>query len=316
MAQEDLKTITAKIHDISINSDDSTLKHFMQQAISTYNQKSKQSNILLLRDCVSAISALTLPTETEKLNRIAHILFATEDWGQNEDFSNRPQEAPKQIGDYGWPPEDLDQVLELPLLSRDCFNPPYSAEFSAMLVEEMVNVVFDGREEEKVIPRELIAFFSCVSGVFSLGYDRRGLCAFQAPIEEGGSREQVHQTLIGKNRIPISLSHEAPLLLELLDVLGGFRFGWSYMLCNLEPVDQWQSFYLYCSRKGDGDKGFDLDWRWRVVVYLDSDGGEGIVAPYKIFDTILGFLEWYGDWYDRLDLEQLLQDLMEDVEFD
>ncbi|KAK6004992.1 hypothetical protein QM012_007771 [Aureobasidium pullulans] len=314
MATEDLETTIPNIHDTSLDADDSTLQQRMHLAIHAYNQKSKESNIRLLRDCVDAISALNLPTEDQKVNRIAHVLFATEDWGQNEDFSTRPQSGPKQIGDYGWPPERLEQVLELPQVQRNCFKPAFSKEFSAILVEEMTSVVFEGREDEGVMPVELTAFFSCVSGVYSLDYDRRGLCEFEAPIEEGVSREDMRLFLESENTVSEDIEEEMPDVYEQLDVRGGFRFGWKTGLWGGEPVRQWHSFYLFCQRKCDGDDA-DINWGWRVVIHLESDCDEGIVHPVRIFDTIFEFLDWYGDWYNRLDLEGFLKDLVEDNEF-
>lgn len=227
---EDLETTLAGVHNMTIDSDFRTLRQQMHLAIQSYNQKSKQSNLRLIGDCANAISTLNL-TEQEKLNRIAHILFRSEDWGQHEDFSNQPEGAPKQMGDYGWPPERLEQVLELSQLQRDCYSPPYSGKFSTMLVEEMVKVVFKGWEQHAgVVPRELIAFFSCVGGVFGFDYDRRGICPFEAPIKEGVSqarrdhlvcdseclfdidhgdveqeilaRQQIHEALEGRNKAP------------------------------------------------------------------------------------------------------------------
>ncbi|KAG9700864.1 hypothetical protein KCU95_g953, partial [Aureobasidium melanogenum] len=223
---EDLERTVAGTHNIAIDSDALTLKQEMHLAVQSYNQKSKESNLRLLRDCVNAISTLNL-TEQEKLNRIAQILFRSEDWGQNEDFSNQPESSPKQVGDYGWPPEWLEQVLGLPQLQRNCYRPPYSEQFSTMLVEEMIKVVFKGREEHKVVvPQELIAFFGCTQ-----------------------------------------------------------------------------------------DDKDEAQWAWRVVIHLESDFDDGIVNPTRIFDSIFEFLNWYGDWYNRLDLEDFLEKLVEDYEF-
>lgn len=313
MDTEDLEAIIAGLRDVRV--DDETLKMSMRRSVQEYNQKAQESNLRLLRECVDAVAAADLETEQEKLNRIAHLLFAMETWGQDENFSTDPQDTPKRVGDYGWPPERLDQVLGLPQLHKDCTNPPFTEEFSTMLVEEMASVVFGGHTEFKVAPRELLAFFRCVSGVCDLNYNRVGLCAFESPTKEGVTREEMHETIVDKNRIPRFLSTEASDVLEKLDVLGGFRFGWSFSLCRLDPVDQWQSFYLFCRPRSGGDNNCNADWSWRVVIHLDSDGDEGIVAPVKIFETIPDFLKWYGSWYDRFDREQFLEDLIEVVEF-
>ncbi|KAG9565761.1 hypothetical protein KCU71_g1646, partial [Aureobasidium melanogenum] len=372
MAEEDLEIITTSLRTTSINSDSSTLEQQMHHAIVAYNQKSKASNLCLVRNCVNAISSLNLSTEQEKLNRLAHILFMEKDWGQNEDFSKQPENAPQQVGDYGWPPERLEQVLDLPQLQRDCYNPPYSEKFSTMLVEEMVKVVFKGREDETVVPHELIAFFSCVSGVFSLDYDQRGLCPFEAPVKEGSSRKEMRDHLVCDNGCLLDLEHEeqkdvaareemheslerknkAPKeatvvknpkdtwvdlftddVVSRLDVLGGFQFGWSIGLYRYQPIEQWHSYYLFCRYKPDAeeeedapyktkdhtykykDHKTDAGWAWRVVIHLESDGNEGIDYPTRIFDSIVEFLDWYGDWYERLDLEDFLEDLVEDYEF-
>ncbi|KEQ60407.1 uncharacterized protein M437DRAFT_86868 [Aureobasidium melanogenum CBS 110374] len=359
---EDLERTVAGTHNVAIDSDALTLKQEMHLAVQSYNQKSKESNLRLLRDCVNAISTLNL-TEQEKLNRIAQILFRSEDWGQNEDFSNQPESAPKQVGDYGWPPERLEQVLGLPQLQRNCYRLPYSEKFSTMLVEEMIKVVFKGREEHKVVvPQELIAFFGFVSGVLSLDYDRRGLCPFEAPIKEVVSkasrdhlvcddgclfnlvhedveqetlvREQMREILDGRNKAPKATVKNfndtwADLfemdVLSRLDVLGGFQFGWSIGICKYEPVEWWHSYYLFCRHKADQDNADDTkktqddkdeaEWAWRVVIHLESDFDDGIVHPTRIFDSIFEFLNWYGDWYNRLDLEDFLEKLVEDYEF-
>lgn len=99
-------------------------------------------------------------------------------------------------------------MLELPQLQRSCYRPPYTEKFSTILVEEMVEVVFKGREDKAVVPQELIAFFSCVSGVFSLDYDRRGLCSFEAPVKEGISREEMRDDLVCDNECLLDLEHQ------------------------------------------------------------------------------------------------------------
>ncbi|KAG9850218.1 hypothetical protein KCU98_g4492, partial [Aureobasidium melanogenum] len=293
MTEEDLETMTINLRTVSLDSDDSTLKQRMHLAIQSYNQKSKQSNLRLLSDCVSAISSLNLPTEQEKLNRIAHIL--------------------------------------------------------------------------------------CVRGVFSLDYDRRGLCPFEAPVKEEVSREKMRDHLVCDNECLLDLEHEdvehkdveqkdvaareemhetlewknkapkeatvvnnskarwvdlfAEDVLSRLDVLGGFQFGWSIGLCKYQPIEQWHSYYLFCRYKPDAeeeedapyktkdhthkykDHKTDAGWAWRVVIHLESDGNEGIDYPTRIFDSIVGYLDWYGSWYERLDLEDFLEDLVEDYEF-
>lgn len=339
MAVQDLETIIANMRNTSIDPADLDLNQRMHFAIQAYNQESKDSNLRLLHDCIKAINTLNLPREEEKLNRIARILFATEDWGQDVDFSNRLESAPERVGDYGWPPEWLGQVLELPQVQIDCFKPRYSKEFSAMFVEEMVKVVFAGRGEERVVPRELIAFFSCASGVCSLDLDRRGVCPFEAPVKEGASRKEVRDTLVCNNECPsgvvqdlkdVSVDLFGEDVLSRLDVLGGFGFGWNTGVWQSQPVEQWHSYYLFCRHKPGGDEDDDgyadntdedkdnankAEWGWRVVIHLESDGDEGIVQPTKVFDTIFEFLEWYGDWYNRLDLEEFLKYLVEDNEF-
>lgn len=104
-----------------------------------------------------------------------------------------------------------------------------------------------------------------------------------------------------------------PAMSEQLDVVGGFPMGWNTGLWDSEPVEQWHSFYLFCRPKGDEET--NVDWGWRVVIYLESDGDEGIEAPVKVFDTIPRFLEWYGSWYDQLDRVRFLKNLVENIEF-
>jgi hypothetical protein len=177
----------------------------------------------------------------------------------------------------------------------------------------VTKVVFGEHTEPSVVPRELLAFFSCVSGVYHLNYNRLGLCEFEAPVEEGVSREEMHKTLEGENTVPEDIEEEMPFVSEQLDVLGGFHFGWNTEIWGGEPVRQWHSFYLFCRPKCDDDA--NADWGWRVVIHLESDSDEGTVAPVKVFDTIPDFLEWYGSWYDRLDRERFLKDLVEGTEF-
>ncbi|KAG9515386.1 hypothetical protein KCU93_g9503, partial [Aureobasidium melanogenum] len=234
----------------------------MHHTIVAYNQKSKASNLCLVRNCVNAISSLNLPTEQEKLNRLAHILFMEKDWGRNEDFSKQPKNAPKQ------------------------------------------------HEEQKDV----------------------------------AAREEMHESLEGENKAP----KEATVVktpkdtwvdlftddvVSRLDVLGGFQFGESIGLYQYQPIEQWHSYYLFCRYKPDAeeeedapyrtkdhtyrykDHKTDAGWAWRVVIHLESDGNEGIDYPTRIFDSIVEFLDWYGDWYERLDLEDFLEDLVEDYEF-
>lgn len=309
----DLQAIIARLRGIRVNETDEALKQQMEQSIQEYDRKARENNNLFVRECVEAVAAAGLDTEQEKLDRMAHVLFGMEDWGANIDFEANPHLKPKQFGDYGWPPERLDQVLELPQLRRNGLKPAFSKEFSAMLVDEMTKVVFGEHAEPSVVPQELVAFFSCVSGVYDLNYNRLGLCEFEAPVQEGISREEMHDSLEGENTVPEDIEEEMPFVPEQLDVLGGFHFGWNTGIWGGEPVQQWHSFYLFCRPKTDEEA--DADWGWRVVIYLESDSHEGTMAPVKVFDTIFDFLEWYGSWYDRLDRERFLRDLVDDAEF-
>lgn len=258
---EDLENTVAGIHNIAIDSDVSNFEQQMRHAIHSYNSKSKANNLRLLRTCVNAIFSLDLSTE-QKLNRIARVFFGEKDWGQNMEFSKAGRK-PQRVGDYGWPSDSLEEVVELPQLQEKCYRPPYSEGFSTMLVEEMVKVVFKGQEEQRiVVPEELIAFFSCTSGVFSLDFDRRELCPFEAPIKEGVSqarrdhlicddecllglvhgdvgqgtlaRKQIHEALEGRNKALKAVVRNyndrwvdffEQDVLPCLDVLGGFGFG-------------------------------------------------------------------------------------------
>lgn len=174
MDAQELEAIIANFRGMHVNEDDEALRQRIEHSIQAYNNKARDNNIRFVRDCVEAVAAAGLDTEQEKLNRIAQVFFAEEDWGQNIDFETRthdPQEKPKQLGDYGWPPERLEQVLDLPQLRRDSLKPAFSNEFSATLVDEMTKMVFGEHVKPALVPRELLAFFSCVRGVYDLDYN-------------------------------------------------------------------------------------------------------------------------------------------------
>lgn len=137
-----------------------------------------------------------------------------------------------------------------------------------MLVEEIVKVVFAGRREERVVPRELLAFLNCVSGVSSLDLDRRGLCPFEAPVKKGASREEGRDTLVCNNECPPEVVQDPKgmsgdlfeeHILSRLDVLGGFEFGWNTGVWQSQPIEQWHSHYLFCRHKPDDDDEDDDD---------------------------------------------------------
>ncbi|KAH0369413.1 hypothetical protein KCU65_g3285, partial [Aureobasidium melanogenum] len=327
MDTEDPEAIIAGFRSLHVDEDDEALRQRMEQSMQEYNTKARESNLRFVRECVEAIAAAGLETEQEKVNRMAHVFFAAENWGSNIDFESEPHLKPEQVGDYGWPPERLDQVLELPQLSRDSLKPAFSKEFSTLLVQEMTKKVFGEHSEASVVPRELAAFFSYVSGVYDLDYNRLGLCEFEAPVKEGVTQEEMHETL-ERNSIlaeDIELDMPSGYGFEQLDILGGFHFGWNTGVWRDEPVRQWNSYFLFCRSKDDeeviamwgkDDEKLNTEWGWRVVVHLESDCGEGIVAPVKIFDTIFDFLQWYGSWYDRLDRDRSLEELVEGIEFE
>ncbi|KAG9700859.1 hypothetical protein KCU95_g954, partial [Aureobasidium melanogenum] len=321
MDTEDLEAIIASFRSLHVDEDDEALRQRMEQSIQEYNTKARESNLRFVRECVEAVAAAGLETEQEKLNRMAHVFFAMKDWGTNIDFDAKPHLKPEQAGDYGWPPKRLDQVLDLPQLSRDSLKPAFSRDFSAMLVQEMTKFVFGEHAEPSVVPRELVAFFSCVSGVYDLGYNRLGLCEFEAPVKEGVSQEEMHETLERNSIFPEDIEEDMPsgYGFEQLDLLGNTG------IWRDEPVRQWNSYYLFCRSKDDedvtamwgkDDEEVNTEWGWRVVVHLESDHGEGIVGPVKILDTIPDFLQWYGSWYDRLDRARFLKELVERIEFD
>lgn len=176
MDAEELEAIIARFRDICVNEDDEVLRQQMEHSIQAYNNKALKNNIRFVRDCVEAIAAAGLETEQEKLNRLAHVFFAKEDWGQSFDFEASPHLKPEQLGAHGWPPERLDQILDLPQLRRDSLKPAFSEKFSATLVDGMMKFVFGEHAEPTVVPRELVAFFSCASGLYDLDYNRLGLC--------------------------------------------------------------------------------------------------------------------------------------------
>lgn len=326
MDDKDLEAIVTRFRGIHVDEDDEAVRQQMEHSIQKYNDTARENNIRFVRECVEAVAAAVLETERERLDRMAHVFFAMANWETNTDYDVYPHLKPKQLGDHGWPPERLDRVLELPQIRRDSLKgPALSKEFSATLVDEMTKLVFGEHTEACVVPRELIAFFSCVSGVKDLGYNRIGLCEFEAPVKEGVSREEMHMALEDKYLAPEEIEKEMPFVSEQLEVAGGFRFGWNTGTWRDEVVRQWHSLYLFCRPENfeeDDAEGeinmedkTDADWGWRVVVYLVSDCNEGIMAPVKIFDTISVFLEWYGSWYDRLDRERLLRELVENEEF-
>ncbi|KAH0338428.1 hypothetical protein KCU74_g1190, partial [Aureobasidium melanogenum] len=145
--------------------------------------------------------------------------------------------------------------------------------------------------------------------------------------KDAAAREEMHETLKWKNKAP----KEVTVVKTPQRHVGGPVRGRRTFTSGLE---QWHSYYLFCRYKPDAeeeeedapyktedhtykfkDHKTDAGWAWRVVIHLESDGNEGIDYPTRIFNSIFEFLDWYGSWYDRLDLEDFLEDLVEDYEF-
>ncbi|KAH7385047.1 hypothetical protein BKA64DRAFT_726515 [Cadophora sp. MPI-SDFR-AT-0126] len=78
----------------------------------------------------------------------------------------------------------------------------------------------------------------------------------------------------------------------------------------------WTSYYIFCTKKGPNSHAIQASreqemyteangWRWRVLIHDGWWDQSRDDCSLYLFNSIIGFLEWYGSWYDRLDLREV-----------
>lgn len=80
----------------------------------------------------------------------------------------------------------------------------------------------------------------------------------------------------------------------------------------------WSSYYILC-KKGGTESAVDISsskeqytqangWHWRVLFVDGSKDPQNSEFTLHLFDSIVEFLQWYGSWYDRLDMGRVRED--------
>ncbi|KAG4415507.1 hypothetical protein IFR04_011379 [Cadophora malorum] len=106
---------------------------------------------------------------------------------------------------------------------------------------------------------------------------------------------------------------------QRFDVLVQTEAGKTRVKCNKTERGEsgriWTSYYVFC-KKVDMSVMFQAGcpqemyteangWQWRVLFHDGWTDRSRCDIKLHLFDTIIEFLEWYGSWYDRLDMREV-----------
>jgi hypothetical protein len=193
-----------------------------------------------------------------------------------------------------------------------------------ILIEELEKLVNEeagyGSERVIVMSEEVKNFLLYADGVENPNFHRDWICGWDIEIgrEEEGiddgkkKREQVlTASVIGADE----LSEQTCLVAQYLEFKVAMHAGESN-----DGKCMWNSYLMFCRRYPDqdeeavygNDKSDVVDesngWGWKVIFDTSSCHDDHLNPP-LIFDDIPSFLEWYGNWEERLDLDQMRENL-------
>lgn len=291
----------------------------MRLAIQNFRQKMESSNRQFLQDRITEISALNLPTEQEKLEKMRTYWWDLTEKRDESWLASASPEAARQAIDEGSVAR-LSDVSSLYHLHMDGIIPSSTTpQWRTMLLDTLQKVCNEAafRDEEDhdfVVPPcdDLVLFLKYASGIEEPDFRFEGLPSFHPPgsaYHASLSPEDLEDHLC---RYVCSESFSDAYMHDDLEVRVGLNFGLGVKWKMSDHVE-WYCLYLYCRRvvdEMDPDQSH-RDWAWRVTISHAAvvENPQVVYGRKPRFDSIVEFLDWYGSWYEFLDLDQMRKDV-------
>jgi hypothetical protein len=269
-------------------------------------------------------------SEREKLDHIANFWFGVDGsttWPLPGARVYNPG-APSNIVEQARREENISTLDELrgltyPLMDGLVLPSIRTREARDILIEELEKnlneVAGYGSERRIVMSEEVKSFLLYADGVENPNFHRDWICGWdieigreEETVKDEKKREQVLTAyVIGADE----LSEQTCLVASHLDFKVAIHGGESN-----DGKCMWNSYLMFCRRCPDqdeeavyGDDSSDVvdessGWGWKVVFDTSSYHDDHLTPP-LIFDDIPSFLEWYGNWEELLDLDQMRENL-------
>ncbi|KZF21979.1 hypothetical protein L228DRAFT_247590 [Xylona heveae TC161] len=299
----------------------------MGEAIQTYRDKMYKSNVQFIHDRVEDIEAMNLPNEEAKLALMGRFWFHMDKWYIPERVSLNAhlEGARKRMAQVEREKavKRLEDVKNLHHPFMDGFWPPTLNSTQCQAFSEALEIVANEmagirrNEAEWIhVSEDLKSFLRFARRLEDPNFRFAPICGFEmyddpGELLQGKPFEETRDFFIR------SLRYKPEE--HLLDWMGGYIELKATFYCG-EAVRKgftYYSFYAYCrpytGRKKGGDKDHgNHEWAWRVLFFSDSDGVDdpGVV----VFHTLLDFIEWYGSWFERMDVAEMQIQMFEDPE--
>ncbi|KAK0101947.1 hypothetical protein ONS95_001244 [Cadophora gregata] len=314
------------------SSQDATIK----SALEIFPRKMREGNKLFLMGRVEEIRSLNPPTEKDELDKMSRFWFEgypAAEWpspGSNQ--AHVVYRSTSRIYETFWAQEtavtSIDELLllEHPLSDgMDCgdakFTPPWDRDQIEMMERWINKKAGMGEDGPLRMNDEFISFVKYAPrGVRDPDFRKSSICEFLPRWTPRGNycvpcnENPDEGTWYFQSDEDGNQSFEADG--QKYDLLtytqaGRTRCPWnSHVMGLLERI--WTSYYVFCKKTEknapDIQRNHELyteenGWQWRIL-FFDDRFETGVFAVY-LFDSIVEFLEWYGSWYDRLDMTEV-----------
>ncbi|PYH42960.1 uncharacterized protein BP01DRAFT_358955 [Aspergillus saccharolyticus JOP 1030-1] len=315
-----------------------TTESAMSHALTQFRHQMSTANRHFLLDRVHEIQSLHLPTEAANLHHMRRYWPSLGRGGQ-ETYWNRTV-APEPVREDR-EVRSVTRLADVPGLYHQYMDgvcPPrlrteeWRRMYLAVVAEVCAEVVAeDGQDGEDGIPpcEELGLFLKYANGVQDPDFRRSGIAPFlpgffvgvaeyafpdEAAGQGGSARMEIEgQRGLLKGYLEESLLGRVGLhgmIDEDLEVKVGFLTGtggWGH-------EDRWYSAYTYCRRReDDAADTHQTDFAWRVLFFeaSDDDTPATLNGRRPLFDSIPEFLDWYGSWFDYIDMDEVRREIDE-----
>ncbi|KZF21977.1 hypothetical protein L228DRAFT_247589 [Xylona heveae TC161] len=292
----------------------------MRKTIELYREKMYTSNKKFIYDRIEDIEAMNLPSEEEKLVVMGRFWFLLNEWHRREGW-NPPwmaSNAKKDIASKTQLESEravkrLEDVKTLPHPVMDGLHPPELDETQRQLYietfETVTNELAKTKDEAQWIrmPEELKSFLKYANGLEGPNFRYGKAYDFHMYGSGGLENKSIEET----RDIFLDLhKHSHECLQEFFEL--EFEAKAAYICGETFWLDCcYYTFYAYCRL----DAGFAKrhkrghDWAWRIVLTNTSCDEEDLET--KVFDSLEEFIIWHGSWDERMDVEEMREQMFE-----
>ncbi|KAK4616016.1 hypothetical protein CLAFUW4_10587 [Fulvia fulva] len=192
-------------------------------------------------------------------------------------------------------------------------SPPVPAEELRGFLHRLqigVNDPFDKDDPDYAaiqLPANYVSLLAVTDGIYDNDMRTSGICGIRGV--RGSDPERMTHTEMGEDAIDEDGCLLPPLGRDMWR--DGWELGAGFQLGQGTPENQSFMIYYYCSRgeqtsrgptlEGDEIKAEQREWKWRIFFAQE-------VSPRlrctdeereRVFEGIIEWLEWYGDWWAR-----------------